>query len=235
MNINELARKNAKTKEARTAAQTVFGKNNMAAGEYTAGLVPDALQLDASRAQETQDVLNRYNDISKQGLGSQEYQAERDQMNRGQNSALATNLNQLAKAQAQGKVYGAAAAAQQANALRGDEEARMNQEQQLGLKSEELKRAALGQYATQLGQAQNTELAKQQFNIGAQNDVTAARLGAFTNTIGNAQAARQGQISNEIAGQAINAAGGHYNPVNTSLDTVTSKSLAKKNAKKAKK
>ena len=47
------------------------------------------------------------------GYTSPEYQAQREQQMRGMNSNLQTGMSQLAKAQARGKVYGAAGVAQQ--------------------------------------------------------------------------------------------------------------------------
>lgn len=130
-------------------------------------------RANAQRSTEQQSVLDRQNDIATNGLGSQQYQAEREQMQRGLNSQFATSTANLAKAQARGKVYGAAASAQQANNVSANTNAGVNNEQQLFLQGEALKRSGLQDYSNTLN-TQNSALAANAnaYGTGAQNAQT---------------------------------------------------------------
>lgn len=144
-------------------------------------------------------------DQMKAGLGgytSPEYQAQREQMMRGQQSNLQTGLSQLAKAQSRGKVYGAAAAAQQGNLLRSSEQSKNQLEQDLYVKNiDEMQRrlSEYGQYNRGLADEEygrvadivrgktdesrslrEEELDRQKINIGQSNAELAAQIGAFT-------------------------------------------------------
>lgn len=158
-------------------------------GETTDSL--NALRSATQRSGETSDVLNRYNDIAQNGYGAGVYQAEREQMQKGMNSQLNTQMSQLAKAQARGKVYGAAASAQQANALTANTNSKNDIEQQLLVKGADVKNQALGQYSSNLTNAQNQEQANRlSYNsamTGAQ-DRERVGLNAYGNAMGNAQA-----------------------------------------------
>lgn len=94
------------------------------------------------------------------------YQAQREQLGRGIQSNTQTSLSQLARAQARGKVYGAAAGAQQSNLIRAGEEQQGNMEQDLYLKS--------------LAEGQNVE----KFNLGQKAAEESARAGAFMGIAG---------------------------------------------------
>ena len=239
-----------KVEPGQRAAEQGLGKNALAAGEYIANKyipqnaqqisteanpnVAQALQAQNQYTQATGDqraALARQNDIAQNGLGAQVYQAERDQLQRGQQSQFATSQNNLAKAQARGKVYGAAGAAQMANNVRANTEAGLNNEQQLMIQSANLKNTANQAYgnlanteqaqlagaanqysqATQAADAASADKAK--FNIGESDALTAARLGTIANTAGLVNANRTNQLQQGLGADSINAAGGkttHY-------------------------
>ena len=239
-----------KVEPGQRAAEQGLGKNALAAGEYIANKyipqnaqqisteanpnVAQALQAQNQYTQATGDqraALARQNDIAQNGLGAQVYQAERDQLQRGQQSQFATSQNNLAKAQARGKVYGAAGAAQMANNVRANTEAGLNNEQQLMIQSANLKNTANQAYgnlanteqaqlagaanqysqATQAADAAAADKAK--FNIGESDALTAARLGTIANTAGLVNANRTNQLQQGLGADSINAAGGktaHY-------------------------
>lgn len=121
------------------------------------------------RIGENQDVLNRYKDLAK-GMTAEQYQAAREQQQKGLNSSLATSQAQLAKAQARGKVYGAAGAAQQANMLASADATRADLEQQNKLADINLIREGTSQYANSLAGMQAAERAGQQYNAERKTD-----------------------------------------------------------------
>lgn len=178
-----------------------------------------------TRAPEQADVMNRM----QQGLGgytAPELQAQREQMYRAQNSNYLTAQNQLAKAQARAKVYGAAGAAQQANLQRSTQENKNQLEQDLYVKNidEQQKRLGeYGQYGRGLNQEEFTrqaaatkgygdeearlrdeELKRQQFNIGQSNAEIAGRIGLFTGAGGTALSERANRIAQDLARQGLN-------------------------------
>lgn len=170
------------------------------------------------------DVLSRM----KAGLGgytSPEYQAQREQMTRGLDSNLQTSLGQLAKSQARGKVYGAAASAQQSNALRADQDSRNNLEQDLyiknidemqrrlstygeygrGLNQEEFDRRASATkgYGDEAAKLREDELERQKINLGQSNAELAAQIGAFTGAGGTALTKAQTKAAQRIQQKGI--------------------------------
>jgi hypothetical protein len=210
------------------AVRKVLGGDNMAAGAWMAdkffspgslGRASTGIQMtknekgedvpmvDANgnpvRIQENQDTLNRYNDLSK-GLSAEQYQAAREQQMKGMQSGLATQMGQLAKAQARGKVYGAAGAAQQANALQGYENSVADIEQQSKLKDVELIREGTDKYAGQLASLQKFEREGEQYNLAQRAGEIAGAAGAYTNTIAAAQGNKLTKEGLNIAKQALN-------------------------------
>ena len=160
------------------------------------------------------------------GYTSPEYQAQREQMMRGQQSNLRTGLSQLAKAQARGKVYGAAGAAQQANMLRGSEESKNQLEQDLyvknidemgrrnleygqygrGLNEEEYSRRAdaTSRYGDENRKLRDEQLERQKINMGQFDAEHAARIGAFTGAGGTAIAKAQNKAAQKLQKMGIN-------------------------------
>lgn len=141
---------------ATTGATNVLNQNVQPDANTTSAL--DTQRQNTLRSAAQSDVLDRQKDIATQGLSAKEFQGQRDQLNQGLNSTTATTQANLAKAQAQGKVYGAAGVAQRANALNADATTRANNEQQLFLQSEALKRSGLQDYSNTLN-TQNSQLA----------------------------------------------------------------------------
>jgi len=197
-----IAKQQAKAEKG--AAVKTFGADNMNAGNYVIDkfiksgslgristgqmMNPDGTpQTDAQgnpiRIGENQDVLNRYKDLSK-GMSADQYQAAREQQMKGMNSGLQTQMGQLAKAQARGKVYGAAGAAQQANALQGYQNSVADIEQQNKLADINLIREGTDKYAGSLAGMQTAERQGQEFNLGQVAAEKAGQMGAYFNTIG---------------------------------------------------
>lgn len=154
------------------------------------------------RIQENQALLNRFQDLSK-GMSASEYQATREQAQKGMDSNLNTEMDQLSKAQAQSKVFGAAAAAQKANALRADKEQRNDLEQQDKVANMGLIRQGTQEYAGFLQGLQGKEGDIQKFNIGQANAETAAQMGGFFNMMGmlkgNELTAKQLEVAKMMA------------------------------------
>lgn len=168
----------------------------------------------------------------KAGLGgytSPEYQAQREVMQRGLNSNLATNLGQLAKSQARGKVYGAAASAQSANAIRANDENKNQLEQDLyvknidemqnrlkdygsytsGLEKDEYARradATKGYNDTETG-LRDEQLEREKINLGQSNAEIAAQIGAYTGAGATAIAKAQNKAQNRISRKGIQVLG----------------------------
>lgn len=160
------------------------------------------------------------------GYTSPQYQAQREQMMRGQQSNLQTGLSQLAKAQARGKVYGAAGAAQQSNLLRSSEQSKNQLEQDLYIKNiDEMDRRNMeyGKYGRGLAEEEfgrradatkmygdegrkfrEEELQRQQINLGQSNAELAAQIGAFTGAGSQAIAKAQNKAAMRLQKKGIN-------------------------------
>lgn len=155
---------------------------------------------------EGNDILNRM----KAGLGgytSPEYQASREQMQRGLNSNLQTNLSQLAKGQARGRVYGAAATAQQANAMQAAQNTKDQLEQDLMVKNIDEQRSRLLDYNKAAGNLREEELGRQKFNIGQANAELGSQIGLYTGAGATALAKAQDKAAQDIQRQGIRAMG----------------------------
>lgn len=222
-----------------TAAQTsaleqLYGKTGIQAGEE---LVNKYLQPGSLGRMSTPGALSRMSmpgalgrvsteaspeqkaamERMKAGLGgytSQEYQASREQMQRGLNSNLATSLAQLAKGQARGKVYGAAATAQQGNQLRSAQNTKDNLEQDLMVKNIDEMRSRLGEYTGQANTLYGQNMAAQQTNLSQEQAERAAQTDAQKTNLSqeekeraaqtDAEKTNLGQVAAETSG-AINA------------------------------
>lgn len=174
------------------------------------------------------DVMNQMH----AGLGgytSPEYQAQREQMQRGLDSNLQTGLGQLAKSQARGKVYGAAASAQQSNAITANANNKSNMDQNLYVKNIDEKQnrlSAYGQYGQGLTQAEygrqtginndrttqennlgTAELDREKTNLGQADAETAARIGLYTGTLGQGLNKSQTRAAQQIQREGIKRLG----------------------------
>lgn len=173
-------------------------------------------------------------DGMKAGLGgytSPEYQASREQMMRGVNSDYATSQGQLAKAQARGKVYGAAGAAQQANLAASTQTSKDNLEQDLMVKNIDEQQNRLKTYGDYAASTQkqgfdqneaatsdynNTEaglrgeeLDREKVNLGQADSEIAGRIGAFQGAGSTALTKSQTASAQDIQRQGIAAINGN--------------------------
>lgn len=158
------------------------------------------------RIGENKEVLDRYRSVMEKGMEAPEYQAEREQMSKGLTSDYRTAQSELAKAQARGKVYGAAAGAQASNLARADSEKRADLEQQLFLKGTQLKRDYLDKYSGALAGMQDYEMQASKVNLGQSNAEEAARISLLTNMIGAGMGKDYNQQAFELSNKALDAA-----------------------------
>ncbi len=163
------------------------------------------------------------------GYTAPQYQASREQMLRGQQSNFATAQGQLAKAQARGKVYGAAGAAQQANLASSAQTSKDNLEQDLMVKNIDEQRSRLAEYGqygaqtkasefdrtrgatndmntTQAG-LRNETLEREKLNLGQANAETAAQIGLYTGAGSSAIAKEGTKEANQISREGLRAQG----------------------------
>lgn len=139
------------------------------------GRVDTMSDPNSANAKEIADIKGRYQ-RGLDGYTSQEYQAQREQMQRGLNSNLQTNLSSLARSQARGKVYGAAASAQQANALQAAQMSKDNLEQDLMIKNIDEKQNRLGAYSEEMAKLREEQLGREKINLGQANAETSAQI-----------------------------------------------------------
>lgn len=159
------------------------------------------------------------------GYTSPEYQAQREQMQRGVNSNLQTGMSQLAKAQARGKVYGAAGVAQQQNLLQGAQNQKDQMEQDLNIKNIDEMRsrnAEYGQAAALMHQGEfdragaatknwnqstmdlgDRSLDREKINLGQSNAEIAGRIGLFTGAGGTALEKAKDKANQDIMKKSL--------------------------------
>ena len=191
----------------RKAVEGLYGPQGYEAGQ---ALVDKYLQPGSLGRMETGPSAeqNEYTAKLKAGLGgytSPEYQAQREQMTQGLNSNYKTAANQLAKAQARGKVYGAAGAAQQANLSTGLQNSKNDLEQKLMVQNIDEMQKRLGAYGGQVNALQGQKMDAEKTNLGQQAAETSGIINAFTGMGGQAYAQRQQEEMNRIMRNAIAA------------------------------
>jgi hypothetical protein len=164
------------------------------------------------------------------GYTSPEYQAQREQMQRGINSNTATSMAQLARGQARGKVYGAAATAQSGNLIRGAQNQKDNLEQDLMIKNIDEMRSrneSFGKFGAEtnqaafnrLGDATNISndstlslgdktLEREKINLGQANAEKASQVGLYTGASSTALQKAQQKMMANIQKQGIAAING---------------------------
>jgi hypothetical protein len=174
------------------------GDNALMAGQVAEGKRASELLGQAGRSGEESEALAKM----QAGLGgytSPEYQASREQMMRGQQSNFRTSQGQLAKAQARGKVYGAAGAAQQANLAASSQQSKDNLEQDLMVKNIDEQRSRLAEYGNYGASTKQAEFGRQGFATDAYNKLTTGQrdeeLGREKTNIGQANA----EIASQVA------------------------------------
>lgn len=165
-----------------------------------------------------------------EGYTSEQNQAQREQMMRGLQSNYATSSSNLARAQARGKVYGAAGAAQAANLETSTQNSKNQLDQDLMVKNIDEKQRRLteyGQYGRQLNEEEygrradinknyadeesrlrQEELDRQKINLGQANAETAAQIGAITGAGGTALAQKNAKEAQRIQREGIRAING---------------------------
>lgn len=202
-----------------SALEQLYGKGGVAAGQELVNqyLQPGSLgrmntpgalgRVSTEASAEQQQAMQRMQ-ASLGGYTSPEYQASREQMQRGLNSNLQTSLAQLAKGQARGKVYGAAATAQQSNQIRGAEDIKNNLEQDLMVKNIDEQRSRLSEYSGQANTLYGQNMAAQQTNLGQEQAERAAQTEAEKVNLGQKAAETSGAINaiTGMGGQSLLAA-----------------------------
>lgn len=184
---------NLQTERGRMRAMgSLFGNQGVAAasaymGQFLKpgflGRLDDGSNEGSAFAKEQGDIRSRF-EAGLGGYTAPQYQAQREQMMRGVNSNLQTSLGQLAKAQARGKVYGAAASAQSANALRGAEDNKNQLEQDLYVKNIDEQQKRLGEYANLTAGLREEQLGRQKTNLGQTAAENSAQQSAFLGIAG---------------------------------------------------
>lgn len=187
------------------AIKNIYGPESIAAGEYLQNMIqPGSYGTLNTNVPGQQEVLERM----KAGLGgytSPEYQAQREQMQRGINSQYNTAQGQLAKAQARGKVYGAAGAAQQANLVRATQDSKNNMEQDLYVKNIDEMRSRLSEYGGANAEANAYNRDIEEKNLANRQAEISDRRAAMMEGLGGSALARQLAESNKISKKGIKA------------------------------
>jgi len=202
--------KKSKTPSQAQALNNLWGEEGTQAGEALINRLGLGGQF-LGRVEENVPGAQEYLDRLKSGLGgytSPEYQAQREQMQRGISSQAATASNQLAKAQARGKVYGAAAGAQQANLVQNAQNNKSNLEQQLMVQNINEMQNRLNNYGNANMASQAAALERQKTNMGNLGTEIATRSEALTGAGGLALTKAQNAAVNAIQKEGINAVNG---------------------------
>lgn len=159
------------------------------------------------------------------GYTSPQYQAQREQQQRGLNSNLQTGMSQLAKAQARGKVYGAAGVAQQQNLLASTQNQKDQLEQDLNIKNIDEMRSRNTEYGLAAGaqnQAQfdrqagatknfnqstmdlgDKTLDREKFNVAQGDTEIATKIGLYTGAGGTALQKAKDKANQKIMQKGI--------------------------------
>ena len=173
------------------ALSNLYGAGNVNAAtqwvnQFLPATNPDGSPAHGSVSTQLQggnDVLDRYK-AGLEGYTAPQYQASREQMMRGLNSNTQTTLSQLAKGQARGKVYGAAATAQQGNVMRAAQQNKDNLEQDLMVKNIDEQQKRLGEYAGEAGKQREEVFTREKFNIDEANKYKNAQMAGFLGIAG---------------------------------------------------
>lgn len=186
--------------------------------------------LNASGASSAETLALKNMQAGLGGYTSPEYQAQREQMRRGIDSNTNTSLAQLAKNQARGKVYGAAATAQVGNLANQAQQSKDRLEQDLMIKNIDEMRSrneSFGKFGADSNQAafgrqneatQNynkatmdlgqSTLDREKINLGQSNAELASQIGLYTGAGSTAMQKAQQKAMNSIQKQGIAAING---------------------------
>lgn len=196
------------------ALNNLWGKKGTQAGDALInklGIGGDFL----GRVNEEVPGQREYLDKLKAGLGgysSPEYQAQREQAQAGIANQYQTATSQLAKAQARGKVYGAAGAAQQANLVRSTQDSKNNLEQQLMVQNINETQNRLNNYGNANAATEAANLERQKTNMGNVATETATRAETITGAGGLALQQAQNEVLAQIQREGIAAINGNRAP-----------------------
>lgn len=132
-------------------------------------------RLSAERPEEIAQIIAQRK-LQTQGMTPEEQEALRSVNVPAIQQQQAGQMRQLAIQQARSGVRGAAAGAQRADIQKSASGQLAQQERDLFLKQQDLKRSALGQYEQSVGSALDRERSGKEFNIAQQNKELAGRL-----------------------------------------------------------
>lgn len=151
---------------------------------------------------EVSATLQRFKDISEQGLSRQEVAAERAQAFRGIESATQTGLRSLQSRLAKSGVKGSAAGMALLQREAAGAQQKAQTEQNLFLKSEQLKREGLKDYSSRLGEVKTFDLgqAAAEKDIVMQSGLGFAQIGSAERTA--KYAAEQSRLASVAAARA---------------------------------
>jgi hypothetical protein len=193
-----------------TALNNLWGKEGTQAGDA----LIKKLEIEGDflgRVNEEVPGQREYLDKLRAGLGgysSPEYQAQREQAQQGIANQYQTAASQLAKAQARGKVYGAAGAAQQSNLIRSTQDSKNNLEQQLMVQNINEMQNRLNNYGNANAATEAANLERQKTNMGNVATETATRAETITGAGGLALEKAQNKTLADIQRQGIEAING---------------------------
>ncbi len=192
------------------ALNNLWGKKGTQAGDALIGKLKIGGDF-LGRVNEEVPGQREYLDKLKAGLGgysSPEYQAQREMAQQGIANQYQTATSQLAKAQARGKVYGAAGAAQQANLVRSTQDSKNNLEQQLMVQNINETQNRLNNYGNANAATEAANLERQKTNMGNLATETATRAETITGAGGLALEQAQNEVLAQIQREGIAAING---------------------------
>lgn len=205
------AAQQAKVKQAADQGQSVIDQGiakGQAIGEQQFGN-GSLGRVDANRSSEMSGILDQYKQQA-QGLTQPQQQAMTDQGNAQVNSALQNNLRNLRGTQGANGLQGGMAAGQQADQYRAAQAQQAQNQQNVFLKNVDYQRQGLNDYSTAANTQQQSELGRQQFNIGQQNKEAFGRqadaLGYGSLASANYNGAQQSVLGQQMGTAMQNAA-----------------------------
>jgi len=168
--------------------------------------------VDTNRSKDMQEIIANRQNIMREGLGADVFQAGREARLNGLGRAEQMAARQLRAGQAAGGIQGPLAGAQQMALMNQQQNTRQGAERQLLLDNAQARLQGLGAAESSIKGAQADELGRQQFNIG---QTGREKLAQSTIMMGEAAlgasergAAIQGEAAKAYAQSAANQGGG---------------------------
>lgn len=169
-------------------------------------------RIDASRSADMSEIIANRQDVMRNGLGAEAFQASREARLGGLQRSEQMAARQMRSGQAGSGVTGPLAQAQQMALLGQQQTGRQGAERQMLLDNVQLKNQALGAAEQSITGAEATETGKTQYN---QDRLGREKLGVLTTMMGEAAlgasergAAIQGEAAKAYASAAANQGGG---------------------------